>query len=66
MEAFLFNILASADEFLKYFDKTAVYMNYVNETGGIDPQYELVWQQRGILFKVVWLSFTPLKTESRG
>lgn len=37
MEAFLFNILASADEFLKYFDKTAVYMSYVNETGGIDP-----------------------------
>jgi transcription antitermination factor NusA-like protein len=59
-------MMANADEFFKYFDKVKVYMNNVNETGGADPQIELVWQQRGILFRVVWLSFTPLLTSSRG
>lgn len=65
LEAFFFNIMASADEFLKYFDKIEIYMKHINETGGLDPQIELAWQQRGILFNVVWLSFSPLKSSSR-
>ena len=44
IEAFLFNIMASADEFLKYFDKQEVYMSAVNEFGEPAPKYELVWQ----------------------
>jgi len=44
IEAFLFNIMASADEFLKYFDKQEVYMSAVNEFGEPAPKYELIWQ----------------------
>lgn len=55
IEAFLFNVMANADEFFKYFDKVEGYMTSLNETGGLDPQIELVWQQRGILWRVVWL-----------
>ena len=44
IEAFLFNIMASADEFLKYFDKQEVYMSAVNEFGEPSPKYELIWQ----------------------
>lgn len=33
----MFNMMGSANEFLKYFDKTEVYLNNYNEKGEREP-----------------------------
>lgn len=37
LEGFLFNMMGSANEFLKYFDKTEIYLNNYNEKGEQEP-----------------------------
>lgn len=37
IEGFLFNMMGSANEFLKYFDKTEIYMNNYNDKGELEP-----------------------------
>ena len=37
IEGFLFNMMGSANEFLKYFDKTEAYLNHYNDKGELEP-----------------------------
>ena len=37
IEGFLFNLMGSANEFLKYFDRTEAYMNHYNDKGEHEP-----------------------------
>jgi hypothetical protein len=43
LEAFLFNMMSKADNFLEYFDKTKKFMSAVNEFGEPAPKRELIW-----------------------